>query len=166
MKALLVLSPHLCEGYIGVESSSLWRRYWCWVLIFVKAILVLRPHLCISFLMFLFLSYFDVVIWLYQFLIIALSCLLSLCTYEYFPWLIRGSDWKFRHEGNCYPEWRNFQFEPNNHFYILFFRRCIEPCICVVLSVLRQNNYIFRSRNVRRGSSLIRWRRNVWQEWT
>ena len=43
-----------------------------------------------------------------------------------------GTDWKFRHEGNCsasrgsssdaeqLPEWRNFQFAPSNHYGFLF----------------------------------------------
>ena len=38
-----------------------------------------------------------------------------------------GADWTFRHEGNfsasrpnSYPEWRNFQFAPNNHYWFFF----------------------------------------------
>ena len=42
------------------------------------------------------------------------------------------------------------------------FDNCIQAWICVVLSILRQDNYIFI--NVRFGSALIRWRRNVWRK--
>ena len=36
--------------------------------------------------------------------------------------------------------------------------------VCIVLSILCQNNYIFRSRNVRFGSTSICWRQNVLQK--
>ena len=43
---------------------------------------------------------------------------------------------------------------------------CIKGWICITLSLLHQNNYIFRSRNVRFVSSLILWRRKVWGKMT
>ena len=43
---------------------------------------------------------------------------------------------------------------------------CIKGWICIALSLLHQNNYIFRSRNVRFVSSLILWRRKVWGKMT
>ena len=48
----------------------------------------------------------------------------------------------------------------------LFLRHLHLDLKRVVLSVLRSNNYILRSRKIWYGFSLIRWRRNVWRKLT
>ena len=51
-----------------------------------------------------------------------------------------------RHHGTCrvmqnsYPEWKNFQFAPNNRYRFFFlhtFDDCIEAWICVILSTFK-----------------------------
>ena len=42
---------------------------------------------------------------------------------------------------NSYPEWRNFQFAPNNHYWF-FFLHTLSSNLGVIL-LLRWNNYIF-----------------------
>ena len=70
-----------------------------------------------------------------------------------------------------YPEWRNFQFEPNNHYRLFFLHTLLSTITFRLEYVLFYQFYatittFFRLRNVRFGSSLIRWRRKVWRKLT
>ena len=96
-----------------------------------------------------------------------------------------GADWKFRHEGNCSAsrglpsdteqllEWRNFQFSSKIHYGFFFLRtlystiafRLVNECV-LFYQIYAKNNYIFRSRKIRYGFSLIRWHRNVLRKLT
>ena len=94
-----------------------------------------------------------------------------------------GTDWKFCHEGNCsasqdllsdaeqLPEWRNFRFAPKNH-YGCFFLHTFPSTIAFRLEYVLFYQFFakiatfFLSRKVQYGSSLIRWRRNVWRKLT
>ena len=87
-----------------------------------------------------------------------------------------GADWKYCHEGtvwhhkacqvmpNSYPEWRNFRShrQPLWILYLAYspFDDCIQVWMCVILSIIRWNKYIFRWRDTRIGSYLRCWCRN------
>ena len=70
---------------------------------------------------------------------------------------------------NSYPEWRNFQFAPNNHYGFFFLHTCHSTIAFGLEYVLFYQTYaeittFFRSRYVRFGSYLRCWSRNVWRK--
>ena len=86
--------------------------------------------------------------------------------YKNIQWLW-GSHWKFRHESNCsasrglpsdaeHPEWRNFQFETNNHYRFFFLHTRLSTIAFRLEHMLFYQFYdkittFFRPRHVRIG---------------
>ena len=53
-----------------------------------------------------------------------------------------GADWKFHHKAcwvmpNSYPEWRNFQFAPNNHYWFFFLHTLRQLHSCLNLYLIK-----------------------------
>ena len=54
-----------------------------------------------------------------------------------------GADWTFRHKGNCYPKWWNFEFAPNNYYGFSFWQVRLKPACSATEARSRYSNYMY-----------------------